>query len=434
MNFARLNHILIPGTRDERERWRRGWVGRVVAPGWWLFNALSEEGRVLAVLTLFVGTAGLGVDSTRVYVLWASLSGLLLGALLVRRAYSLSRIRMEVTAPPRVSAGEALSFTVTLRNDGPRDRHAIRIQGPFLPWDGSWVDEMPRLPHLEAGGVAQLEVRGRFVQRGRHHLDPFEASALVPFGLTSGPRVGTGGCRFVVVPRIARVVELELPMGGSYQHGGVANASLTGEAMELLGVRPYRRGDALRDLHAKTWARCGYPHVREYQQEYFTRIGIIVDNDEERSTEEGLEALISLAAGVVARLTRGEALIDLMVVGREVHPFTLGRALGTLDQALELLACVEPGPTMEVTPLLERLQPYFSRLSCIVVLTQASDASRLELVDAIGRRGVACRLLRVVEDGGPAWLRRHRNLEPARSLQEVVVPASRIRGGEPLVL
>ncbi len=238
----------------------------------------------------------------------------------------------------------------------------------------------------------------------------------------------------MVVPRIARVVALRLPMGRSYQQGGVANASLTGEAMELMGVRPYRRGDSLRDLHAKTWARTGAPHVREYQQEYFTRIGVIVDNDKSVVSEEGLEAAISLAAGVVARLTRGEALIDLMVLGREIHPFTLGRALGTLDQALELLACAEPGPRLEVAPLLRQLEPYLSRLSCIVVITQSDDSSRLELTDAIVSRGVACRLLRIVDDSGPTWLRRGRGQDAARSADEVVVPASRIRAEEPLVL
>ena len=132
--------------------------------------------------------------------------------------------------------------------------------------------------------------------------------------------------------------------------------------------RPYRPGDPVRDLHILTWARTGKPHVLEYQQEYFTRIGVVIDNDRAVCSEEGFEAAISLAAGVVAKLTSGEALIDLLVLGGQVHAFTIGRALGTLDQALDLLACADLGDTLDTPQLMRRLEPYLARLSCIVLI------------------------------------------------------------------
>ncbi|RLB55718.1 MAG: hypothetical protein DRI90_19235 [Deltaproteobacteria bacterium] len=277
-------------------------------------------------------------------------------------------------------------------------------------------------------------MQARFVARGRHHLDPFLTCALVPLGLAVSPCVATRGCRFVVVPQIARVESLRLPLGRSYQPGGVANASQTGEATELMGVRPYRRGDPLRDLHAKTWARLGTPHIREYQQEYFSRIGVIVDTDSESLTDAGFEAAISLVAGVIARLTGGEALIDLLVLGQQIHALTFGRALGNLDQALDVLACAEPGAPLARGELLSRLMPYLAPLSCIILVTQSTDESRLELADAIERRGVACRILRIHDDLGARWMGRRLPRVGARSSAEVVVAASRIQGEERLSL
>src|SRR5262249_59829460 len=98
------------------------------------------------------------------------------------------------------------------------------------------------------------------------------------------------GCRFLVVPKLARVEHVSTPLGRRYQPGGVALASKTGESMELIGVRPYRAGDVVRDLHAKSSARLGFPVVREYVQEYFTRIGVVLDTDRTISTPEQLEA------------------------------------------------------------------------------------------------------------------------------------------------
>jgi len=333
-----------------------------------------------------------------------------------------------------VSAGVPLTISLTLRNEGERPLNAIRIRGPFLPWDGKWLAAQARIEGVEAGETLRCEARARFVQRGYHHLDPFECVALVPFGLTVGPALATGGCRVVVVPPLANVVSLRLTEGRSYQPGGIANASHTGEALEVIGVRPYRPGDPVRDLHILTWARTGKPHVLEYQQEYFTRIGVVIDNDRAVCSEEGFEAAISLAAGVVAKLTSGEALIDLLVLGGQVHAFTIGRALGTLDQALDLLACADLGDTLDTPQLMRRLEPYLARLSCIVLITQSTDETRLALAAAIRQRNVSCSVLRVHDDSGPAWLAKRRPLIEARSRDEQVVHASRIAGREPLLL
>ncbi|MEE9255079.1 MAG: DUF58 domain-containing protein, partial [Pseudomonadales bacterium] len=184
-------------------------------------------------------------------------------------------------------------------------------------------------------------------------------------------------------------------MAQRYQPGGVALASKTGESMELMSVRPYRAGDPLRDLHAKTWARTGRPHVREYQQEYFSRVGVVLDTESNIVNEDAQEAAISLAAGVLAHFTRGEALIDLLVVGDEIHPLTIGRSLGSLAQALDLLAVVEPGTPLNDDRLFSRLGPYLGRLSTLVLILLRWDPRRQRLLQRIRDHRVGCRVLLV---------------------------------------
>jgi uncharacterized protein (DUF58 family) len=180
-----------------------------------------------------------------------------------------------------------------------------------------------------------------------------------------------------------------------HQPGGVALASKSGEAMDLLGVRPYRPGDPVRDLHARSWARTGIPVVREYQQEYFTRVGVVLDSD--IADPERLEAAVELAAGVIAHLSRGEALVDVLVVGDRVHELTVGRSLGYLDQALDMLATVERGPKVDAAALMRRLEPYLERLSSVVVIALAEGEERLAVQRGIEGRGISCTTL-VVDD------------------------------------
>ncbi len=382
VNLARLNHILLPATRDERDRLRRSPLFRALLPLVFLYEALSVEGRLLAGMCLVAGVLGLDVSTTDAYLLWAVSASLLTASLVATQGYALGGVRLEARAPERVAVGETATFTLVLRNDGLRAHGTVRLAGPFLPWDGRYVGASSSVPRIAPASEARAEIRARFVQRGEHHLDPFRAAALVPLGLTLGPSLRSNACRFVVVPRIANVARVTPPLGNRHQPGGVAMASKTGESMDLLGVRQYRAGDPMRDLHARSWARTGIPVVREYQQEYFSRIGVVLDT-ESADDPDKLEAAISLAAGVVAHLSRGEALIDLLVVGDHVHDLTLGRSCGFLDQALDLLACVEPVALPEPAALSARLAPFLPRLSCMLLVACAWDARRSALAEQL---------------------------------------------------
>jgi uncharacterized protein (DUF58 family) len=369
--------------------------GRAVGGFGELWFSFTREGRVVVLVALFAGLFGLEVRTRQAYLVWCALTGVLVASLVVRRAYRLHGVEISAEAPRAVAVGEDLPITVRLANGGPHEHLALRIAGPLLPWDGQYVTERAQVPRLRPGGEAAVGLRVRFAARGEHHLDPVVATATVPFGLVASPAAGSGGIRFLVVPRVAAVDRLRTPLAQRYQPGGVALASRTGESLELTGLRPYRPGDPVRDLHARRWARLGAPVVREYRQEYFTRIGVVVDTDARAADEARFEAALSLAAGVVACLGRGEALIDLLVVGPDLHRLTLGRSLGFLPQALDLLGVVEPGPRFAAEPLERRLEPHLVQLSCVVLVALGWDAERQRFADGVVRAGVGCRVLEV---------------------------------------
>jgi hypothetical protein len=78
-----------------------------------------------------------------------------------------------------------------------------------------------------------------------------------------------------------------------------------------------------------------------------------------------------------------------------VHELTLGRSLGTLDQALELLATVERGPPLVAAERLARLRPYLDRLSTVVVIALSEDDERAALERGVRARGITCATLLV---------------------------------------
>src|SRR5438105_1582922 len=103
VNFARLNHILIPTTKSGRDVFRKSLVGRVALPIAGFYEALSEEGRMLSVVSLIVGGFALDVGATQIYLLWSALAALLMAAVVVRGAYRIDDVDAEAVAPKRVT-------------------------------------------------------------------------------------------------------------------------------------------------------------------------------------------------------------------------------------------------------------------------------------------------------------------------------------------
>ena len=398
VDLARLNHVLVPPTKSERDRYRNGRLGRRARLLVGLVARLTREGRALLGVVFFAGVFAVDVGRTEAHLLLIGAASLLFASLVFSRAYRLAGVTAEVRSPRRVTVGEEISITVSLRNEGSTEHRCIRIERPLLPWDGSWSGPPPMLGRLAPGGRGSAIARARFVARGEHHIDPLRAAALVPLWLAQGPPLRTEGVRFVVVPKIARVASVTTGRERRHQPGGVASAARTGETTDLLGVRPYRPGDPVRDLHALSWARHGAPMVREYQEEQLARIGVVVDSDITATSAEHLEGALSLAAGVIAHLGRGEACVDLLVVGDGAHTLSSsGRNLASLDQALDLLAAVQPTGPFSAEGVFARLGAELERLSTVVLVVLGWDAGRAGLASTIRARGIGCVVLVVGE-------------------------------------
>ncbi len=389
-DLNRLNHILIPATKEERERWR---ASRIAGAMRWLVLALgrfTDDGQVLLAFALLAAVFALDVKTSDLYIAWALLTGVLLASWIHSYSFRLEGVQVHVVVPRRITVGDEATFVLSARNGGPRDVETLLVRGPFLPGDGSWITRRAEVARLPRQARSHVELRARFRLRGEHHLDPFRLQAMVPFGLGLGPALTTEGVPFLAVPRIANVVSLSLPIGRRHQAGGLSGASRTGDSRELVGVRPYRFGDPIRDLHARSWARIGQPVVREYREEYFSRIGIILDSDLGPLPDSRFEAAISLVAGIVERLCRTEALVDVIVVGSTAYGIALGRGLGALDRSLELLARAMPEGPFDPSALAARVLPRLESVSCLVLVALRWDAPRQAFAAQVRSRGTSC--------------------------------------------
>lgn len=188
--------------------------------------------------------------------------------------------------------------------------------------------------------------------------------------------------------------------------------SSVGDAEEFFSLRDYRPGDSLRRVHWRSWARTGEAVVKEYQEEYFVRYGLLLDTFALPGQTQIFEDAVVLAASCVTGSDSPDILLDLMFVGTRAYCFTTGRGLLPKARMLEILACVNPAWNQDFDSVRQMLAGRTARISGCICVLLSWDEPRRRLVRWLRANEVAVEVLLVTEgsqsiDPGPMRDRSH---------------------------
>lgn len=301
------------------------------------------------------------------------------------------------------SAGEVFHYRVDVTNTGHKVARNVFIEERGLPAGLRPVENAPMIDSLEPGESTFVTLKLRCLSRDAYELNRLQGASVFPSGLVKSGRRSRQSDRLVVYPQVTPVRDLQVPHSRNHQPGGIAVASHVGESTEFLGCREWRQGDRLRDIHWPSSARSGRLITREYQEEYFVRLAVILDVEAPRARDEPrLERAISLTAGITDALARLEYIVDIFAAGDEVYHFQAGRAIAHLDNILELLSCLESGHRLDTEALLAVLLPQARQLSAVIFVMMDWDQRRSELVQILKSNGLAVRVICLNEKGQPS--------------------------------
>jgi len=254
-------------------------------------------------------------------------------------------------------------------------------------------------PAVDVPPHAEVELRVTATARARGHVR-FRGVTLVrtdPLGLVRALRHVPVPDALLVLPRRYPLPPLTLPGSQRYQAGGIALASSVGDSEEFMSLREYRPGDPLKRVHWRSSARLGRPVVREYQDEFFVRHGLILDTFMPVGASEVFEDAVSVAASFAAGVRAQDSLLDLMFVGPEAYVFTAGRGLGQLERMLEVLADVRPCVDRPFSALHRLVAERYRALSGAICVLVAWDDERRALVQQLRALDIPALVLLVTD-------------------------------------
>ena len=175
--------------------------------------------------------------------------------------------------------------------------------------DSSLKCDESELVLVAAGGSAELTCKIQTKKRGAFEI-PKVAVILPEICGALRYAAKAGKAELLVFPRPLRVSAFPFLTSGA---SGTVFApllmpSLT-RGMNFVGVREYREGDALRDLHHKAFARYGKPFTKEFETERGAGAILVLDVTARNLREKSsVEMLIRLAAGIGLWLLERNAL------------------------------------------------------------------------------------------------------------------------------
>lgn len=278
-------------------------------------------GRALVLLLIAASTL---YAANNVGVGWLYALGYALAAVVFASAavgyWSLRGVSVAVAPAPRAEAGQALSVAVTLTTPRTQTRRMLCVMAPplgmrrRLPWRRPLLPEgwgAVLIPELKARERLTVTLAIPAPQRGLHAMPAITLQAA-PLGLVAWtrrvPPVDAAGKAIGTVAVHPRLHAIEgIPgltaLGGRSEARPASSSATAGELIR--SVRPYRSGDAWRQIHWKTTARTGKLTVREQEGDAAARaLAVWLD----ASSEVALEVAASLlahaqGAGVKARIS-----------------------------------------------------------------------------------------------------------------------------------
>jgi uncharacterized protein (DUF58 family) len=317
-------------------------------------------------------------------IVYAMLLLLVLNGLLAWLAVRRTRAARVAILP--VFAGERAECGVTVTNGS---AHPVTVTAEDRAGTGANTFLVYRLP---SGQTFACTAWREFPTRGRFG-GPVALSSGFPFGFLECERPGTSDCEIVVLPRLGYAEPDGLRRWvfrsiGSDDRARRVLRRVTTDHAEVRGVRPYRTGDALRDVHWRTTARRGEPMVREYDAAPSPELVLVIEPWLPDAPEPGdhnrLERALSLAATVAVTWRRAFDSPVLVVVPGRVPVVSTAASEEDLRAALTPLADVVGGGAAEALPG-DAFDRHLARGARVVVSSRSNTPYAAALARSTGK-------------------------------------------------
>ncbi len=367
---------------------KRSWI-RI--PFYLITNFLSPNGRTYLICMLFSAPLSFVALNTTVYMFLTMIVSTVTISYFFNFFY---RPKVDVirNLPSIIEAETAVIYQAKIINHRKRNFYSLRVKELFWSTKTDYP-EREILEIIKPNEEKIIKITLSIEKRGLYYSDGVVVSSSFPFSLFNWGKFIKIPAKLTVFPKYTRLETFDLSLGRKFQPGGIALSSNIGESTEFIGTREFVFGDNPRHIHWRSWAKLDKPVVKEFQEEYFTRLALVIDN--QTSNVDNFEKGLSMSASIADYLSRYDYIIDIFAAGNNFYHFQSGRALSHFENILELLAGIEIDTKKKnnnIGQIYADLEKHLSNLSGIIFIFMNWDQKKEQLIKGILESGTGVKV------------------------------------------
>lgn len=338
-----------------------------------------------------------------VYIMVDLLLALLLGVWLfsvgvlrgvaIRRTFHGAALPLDDLSPPDFFEDDPVTVALAVSRAGLRP--AFMLAGvddcPFAP--PAERRQSFFVPLLHGRRPAQLEYATTCDRRGIHTFPPVPLTSNGPVGLFRSRRRLAAPGELLVYPRYHPLNRFRLLENRGFTD---RHALRVGHSSEVIGIREYRTGDSLRQIHWRSTARAGRLVVKEFADQDHLSLTVVLDLSAGGSAGEGkystFETAIRLAASLGYYATHHNVPFRLAGHSEQWQPPNIALSWWGV---LHYLARVQNNGDRPLAQVLRQLSP----VPFAVVLVSRPEAAAIRELAALGNRGTDALAVFITPDG-----------------------------------
>ena len=239
---------------------------------------------------------GLGANAEAgwLYVIGASLVGVAVAGVAIP-ALSLRKLQVQRFVPRSAVAGEPINVELVVANGSRSKRRLLFGYDEFI-----FKTDLV-IPTLLPNGSVTLPYQVVSARRGVFSEAPVVLKTGAPFGAAIAGKRFEVSSELIVHPTWVPLRSFPLLEAASTPNESWHERPRRGGGMDFYGLREYRSGDSLRQVHWRSSAKGGKLLVREFEEQPSSRLTIVLDTSASVGEEPvtTLEDAISVAASLV---------------------------------------------------------------------------------------------------------------------------------------
>ena len=244
-------------------------------------------------------------------------------------------------------------------------------------------------------------------RRGYYQIGPTVLRTGDLFGIVQRERTGEETARLTVFPRIVAIRHARLPSRRPINEVRVRYRVLE-DPTQVIGIRPYQRGDGLRRVHWRATAHTSRLQSKLYQVTAQVDTTVLLNlrradyAESPADAQEAAELAIVAAASTVHHLLDRRQRTGLLALAHDpaaddsgLVAVSAGRHRDQLTALLSVLGRVELGPAQPLTEALRRAKETFPLGSLLVIVTPRVDTEAMQALLGLRNAGFAVSVILV---------------------------------------